>query len=112
MDVRYTVGKDEYKRMIIDSGSQDIVYTPKISGIAANFLLPSLLQNGLDPETLKMPEHIDMGEELNQEAKAWKTIWSAGQGVGGITDIPAAGELCARIIREYRSTCQRLQATI
>jgi nitronate monooxygenase len=85
-----------YKEMIVESGSMDITYTPAVSGIPANFLTPSLVENGIDPKSL--PEHkLDMGEE----AKAWKTVWSAGQGAGAIHDVLPTGELAARLRQEF-----------
>ncbi|MFN0115205.1 MAG: NAD(P)H-dependent flavin oxidoreductase [Paracoccaceae bacterium] len=94
------------KRMIVDTAAADILYTPAISGVAANFLKPSIIANGLDPANL--PDHgkLDMGSE----AKVWKTVWSAGQGVGGITDIPFAADLCARLAAEYRAARTRIAA--
>ncbi|WP_298094831.1 nitronate monooxygenase family protein [Brevundimonas sp.] len=87
---------DAYKEMIIDSGATDIVHTPAVSGIPANFMIKSLQANGIDPKQL--PEHkLDMGDE----AKAWKTVWSAGQGAGTIHDVVPAGELVARLRSEY-----------
>jgi nitronate monooxygenase len=96
-----------YKEMIVESGSMDITYTPAVSGIPANFLTPSLVENGIDPKSL--PEHkLDMGEE----AKAWKTVWSAGQGAGAVHDILPAGELVARLKSEFRhATDQFAKAT-
>ncbi|RZJ75498.1 MAG: nitronate monooxygenase, partial [Brevundimonas sp.] len=71
-------------------------YTPAVSGIPANFLTPSLLENGIDPKAL--PEHkLDMGEE----AKAWKTVWSAGQGAGAVHDVPPVADLIGRLREEY-----------
>lgn len=91
-----------YKQMIVDAGSMDITYTPAVSGIPANFLTPSLVENGIDPKTL--PEHkLDMGEE----AKAWKTVWSAGQGAGAIHDVLPAGELVRRLTDEFSSACDK-----
>jgi nitronate monooxygenase len=87
---------DAYKEMIIESGATDIVHTPAVSGIPANFMIKSLQANGIDPKQL--PEHkLDMGDE----AKAWKTVWSAGQGAGTIHDVVPAGELVARLRSEY-----------
>jgi nitronate monooxygenase len=87
---------DAYKEMIIDSGATDIVHTPAVSGIPANFMIKSLQANGIDPKQL--PEHkLDMGDE----AKAWKTVWSAGQGAGTIHDVVPAAELVARLRSEY-----------
>ena len=85
-----------YKDMIIESGATDIVHTPAVSGIPANFMIKSLQANGIDPKVL--PEHkLDMGDE----AKAWKTVWSAGQGAGAIHDVLPAGELVGRLRSEY-----------
>lgn len=98
---------EAYKQMLLDSRAADIVYTPAISGIPANFLRASLVRAGLDPDNLKPKERIDLGEELD-EAKAWRDIWSAGQGTGVIRDVPSASELCERLVREYESTCREL----
>lgn len=89
-----------YKDMIVEAGSMDITYTPAVSGIPANFLTPSLVENGIDPKSL--PEHkLDMGEE----AKAWKTVWSAGQGAGAVHDILPVRDLVARLRDEYSQAC-------
>ncbi|HUR40178.1 MAG TPA: nitronate monooxygenase family protein [Verrucomicrobiae bacterium] len=100
---------EAYKQMLLDSSAADIVYTPAISGIPASFLRASIVKAGLDPENLKHEGEIDLGTELSA-GKAWKDIWSAGQGVGQIRDVPPAGELCARLVREYDDTRRRLAA--
>ncbi len=89
---------DGFKQMIVASKASDIVYTPNISGVHANFLRPSLVANGLDPDDL--PPHGEL--RLDSETKAWKALWSAGQGVGAIAAIPPASELCRTLIAEYR----------
>lgn len=90
----------EYKQMIVDAGASDITYTPAVSGIPANFLTPSLIANGIDPKTL--PEHkLDMADE----AKAWKTVWSAGQGAGAVHDILPTADLVRRLRDEYAEAC-------
>lgn len=88
-----------YKDMLVASRASDILYTPAISGVNANFLRPSIVAAGKDPDDLTPGGSLD----LEHEAKAWKHIWSAGHGTGGIADIPSAGELCARLIAEYRA---------
>jgi nitronate monooxygenase len=90
----------EYKQMIVDAGASDITYTPAVSGIPANFLTPSLIANGIDPKTL--PEHkLDMADE----ARAWKTVWSAGQGAGAVHDILPTEQLVRRLRDEYAEAC-------
>ncbi|MEE8371577.1 MAG: nitronate monooxygenase, partial [Sphingomonadales bacterium] len=76
-----SLADDAYKAMIIEAEAKDIVYTDKVSGINANFLLASLQQAGLAPGGDGPKPDIEMGKD---EAKAWKNVWSAGQGVGEI----------------------------
>ena len=88
-----------YKRMVVDAQAADILYTPNISGVNANFLRPSMIAARLDPDNLPAHGALDMASE----ARAWKTVWSAGHGVGGIHDLPGAGDLTRRLIVEYRA---------
>lgn len=90
---------DAQKQMVLETQAADILYTPAISGVAANFMRPSIRAAGLDPEHL--PAHG--GLDMLGEAKAWSQVWSAGQGVGGIADLPTASALCARLADEYRA---------
>ncbi len=92
------------KDMILGSRAGDIVYTPKISGVNANFMRASVEAAGIDLDAA--PDHAGM--DMGEERKAWKSIWSAGHGVAAIDDILPAGELCARLGREYRAACARL----
>ena len=90
---------DDYKNMLTTSRAADILYTPNISGVPANFLKPSIRAAGFDPDHLPPPHALDM----SNEAKAWKTIWSAGQGVGSIDDCPTTAALCAAMIADYKA---------
>lgn len=98
----------QYKQMLIDSGAKDITYTPAFSGVPANYLTKSIVNAGLDPANLKPKGHVDMDlgtrpDENEKKVKAWKDIWSAGQGVGSIDDVPSVAELVDRMTREYRA---------
>ncbi|CAA0082021.1 Nitronate monooxygenase [Zhongshania aliphaticivorans] len=104
--------QEDYKSMIASSQSSDIIYTPNISGVYANFLKPSIEQAGLDPNNLAPKTDIDFGQELEVDADnkagekaggAWKQIWSAGQGVGAIDNIPTTAELVSTLIEEYHA---------
>eukprot|EP01126_Amoeba_proteus_P057101 TRINITY_DN7243_c0_g3_i7.p2 TRINITY_DN7243_c0_g3~~TRINITY_DN7243_c0_g3_i7.p2 ORF type:complete len:120 (-),score=31.76 TRINITY_DN7243_c0_g3_i7:72-431(-) len=90
----------EYKQMIVSSALRDIIYTSEISGIPANFLIPSLVKAGLDPNNLPKKGHVDMGEELS-DSKAWKDIWSAGHGCGAIHEILPMKEMIQKLVWEY-----------
>ncbi|TPW06292.1 MAG: nitronate monooxygenase [bacterium] len=97
-----SMAQAEYKQMIVESGASDITYTPAVSGIPANFLTPSLVANGIDPKSL--PEHkLDMADE----AKAWKTVWSAGQGSAGVRDVLPTAELVRRLTDEFTQACNK-----
>ncbi len=104
---------DAFKQMIMQSGPLDVVYTDKVSGIKGNFLVSSLAAAGIEIEGLPKPEigfgklrdkrEADRAENQSEnEAKAWKEVWSAGQGVGEIHDIPSIAELVARLREEYQ----------
>ena len=98
-----------YRQMIIDAGASDIVYTAAVSGVAANFLQPSLEAMGITEEMWGKKAKIDFGNELDAakaEAKAWKTIWSAGQGVTTIDDNLPVADLVARLKTEFRKAIE------
>ena len=96
---------DAYKQMILKSAAADIVYTAVFSGVSGNYLSMSVAQAGLDP--LSLPQ--DQGKmNYNSEKKAWRDIWSAGQGVGQIEDIPGVAELVERLAREYAAAKARI----
>lgn len=98
---------EEYRKMIIDSGASDVVYTAAVSGVHANFLGASLKAAGISEEDLKKDTKIDFGKELNTEAKAWKTIWSAGQGVTTIENVSTVSELVADLKSEFTAAIHK-----
>ena len=93
----------EYKAMVRETHAADIVYTPKVSGVNANFLRPSVEAAGLDLAS----DEAHGGLDMENEAKAWKNVWSAGHGVGAIEDEPSAAELCQRLTAEYREAMRQ-----
>lgn len=97
---------EEYKKMIIDAGASDVVYTAAVSGVHANFLGASLKAAGLTEEDLKKDTKIDFGKELDTEAKAWKTIWSAGQGSTTIDNTLPVAELIDNLKSEFKAAIE------
>lgn len=98
---------EDYKQMIIDSSATDIVYTAAVSGVPASFLRPSLESMGITEEMWGRKAKVDFGKELDAaqaEAKAWSTIWSAGQGVTNISDDLPVQELVDRITNEFKES--------
>ena len=100
---------EAYRDMIIDAGASDIVYTAAVSGVPANFLGPSLKAMGITEEMLNKKVKVDFGEELTaqeDEAKAWATIWSAGQGVSTIKDSPSVSDLISNLKNEFKAAIE------
>lgn len=102
---------EEYRNMIIDSGATDIVHTAAVSGVAANFMRKSLEAIGITEEMWSQKAKMDFSnlEAAKAEAKAWKTIWSAGQGVATIHDTVPVTELVQRLKAEFIEALERQQ---
>ncbi len=97
---------DTYKQMITASGAEDIVYSNLFTGVHGNYLKPSIVAAGMDPDNLPVsdPSKMNFGTDASGERakpKAWKEIWGSGQGVGSIEKVLPAAELIARFKAEY-----------
>ncbi|MBU6371390.1 MAG: nitronate monooxygenase family protein [Alphaproteobacteria bacterium] len=99
-----------YKDMIVASSGEDIVYSNLFTGVHGNYLKPSIIAAGLDPDNLPEsdPSKMNFGSGGNTEAKAWKDIWGCGQGIGAVKEIPTAAGLVERFEREYNAAKARL----
>ncbi|MGW9684352.1 NAD(P)H-dependent flavin oxidoreductase [Flagellimonas sp. 2504JD1-5] len=106
INVEESKAPEEYRKMIIEAGANDIVYTAAISGVHANFLAASLNAAGITEEDLKKEHKVDFGKELDTEVKAWKTIWSAGQGVTTIENVVPVSELVSTLKTEFKSAIE------
>ncbi len=93
----------DYKKMIVDSKAADIVYSSLFSGIHGNYLKGSVANAGYNPDDLPTGDSssMDFSKQEQNQAKAWRDIWSAGQGTGGVDEILPAAELVMRIEKEY-----------
>jgi nitronate monooxygenase len=92
--------------MITSSGAEDIVYSNLFTGVHGNYLKPSIVAAGMDPENLPTldPSKMSFGTDSSGERakpKAWKEIWGSGQGVGSVAKVLPAAELIARFRQEY-----------
>jgi nitronate monooxygenase len=102
----------DYKQMLVDSRAEDIVYSSLFTGVPGNYLKGSIRLTGLDPDDLPEGDKslMDFSKGSDGEAKAWKDIWGAGQGVGDIDEILPARDLVLRMEREFRDAQTRLAA--
>lgn len=98
---------EAYKQCIVDSNSDDIVYSNLFTGVHGNYLKPSIVAAGLDPDHLPEsdPSKMNFG---GSEAKAWKDIWGCGQGIGAIDKVQPAGALVAQLKAEYDAARARI----
>ena len=94
-----------YQEMIVASSGEDITYTNLFTGVHGNYLTPSIVAAGLDPDDLPKsdPSAMNFGSGGNQKAKAWRDIWGCGQGIGAVKNVPTAGELIGRLSEEYEA---------
>jgi len=95
---------DAYKAMLVAGGVEDVIYTRAVNGLPASWLKASLRDIGLDPDNLFIPtgrstDHLPAGKT------PWRDIWSGGQGIGLIDDIPSVADLVERMGQEYRAAC-------
>ncbi len=100
--------QDAYKQAIVDSNSDDIVYSNLFTGVHGNYLAPSIRAAGLDPDNLPEsdPSKMNFGGDAK---KAWKDIWGCGQGIGAINAVTSTAELVAKLRREYEAARARLK---
>lgn len=116
MGTRFIVAKeslanDEYRQMLVDSNQDDIILTNAFSGVNANMLIPSIVKNGLDPAQLVKKDKVEFDHmQKENNAKAWKHIWSAGHGVGAITEIDSAAGIIEQLEREYNEAIEKLNS--
>jgi nitronate monooxygenase len=102
-----SLASDEYKAMLLRSSSADLLYTPDIAGVAANWMTESMAAVGLDPSNLPKSLRTGMSHaHLPDGIKPWKNLWSAGQGVDLIDDIPSMEDLVTRLRSEYVAACE------
>ncbi|HEY6273612.1 MAG TPA: nitronate monooxygenase family protein [Terriglobales bacterium] len=100
---------DGYKQMIVDSAASDIVYSNYFSGVHGNYLKPSIRNAGFDPENLPHADPSKMNfANSDGKVKAWRDIWSAGQGVGAVKAVVSVAELVARLRSEYHAALAKL----
>ena len=103
--------EDGYKQEIIESSGEDIVYSSLFTGVHGNYLKGSIEKAGLDPNNLPEAgkDSMNFGSGGNSEAKAWKDIWGAGQGVGSVKDAPSVQEIVDQLKTEYDEAITRVK---
>ena len=99
---------DAYKQCIVESNSDEIVYSNLFTGVHGNYLKPSIRNAGMDPDNLPESDPSKMNFGGDGAKKAWKDIWGCGQGIGAVKAVVPARELCERLAREYHEARTRI----
>jgi nitronate monooxygenase len=99
-----------YKQMIVESSADDIIYSNLFTGVHGNYLAPSVVAAGLDPNNLPEsdPSAMNFGSGGNQAKKAWRDIWGCGQGIGAVKSIGPASMMVDRLVAEYEAARARI----
>jgi nitronate monooxygenase len=102
---------DSYKEAIVAGTMSDIVYTNLFTGVHGNYIKQSIINAGLDPDNLPVSDPSKMNfASGSSKSKAWRDIWGSGQGIGAVAAVVGAGELVARLTREYEAALDELAA--
>jgi nitronate monooxygenase len=96
---------EAYKAMLVEGGVTDVMYTAGVNGMPASWLKASMREAGLDPDNITYIPPRHNTEHLAAGKTPWRDIWSGGQGIGLIHDLPSVAELVARLQREYIEAC-------
>jgi len=99
---------EAYKQCVVDSNSDDIVYSNLFTGVHGNYLKPSIVAAGMDPDALPESDPSAMNFGGGGDKKAWKDIWGCGQGIGAVKSVLPAAALVDRLATEYAQARQRL----
>ena len=102
---------EAYKQCIVDSNSDDIVYSNLFTGVHGNYLKPSIRNAGMDPDNLPESDPSKMSFGGDGAKKAWKDIWGCGQGIGAVHEVLPTADFVARLSREYQAAKARLLRT-
>lgn len=105
-----SVASEQYKKMVVNSTVDDIIYTDAFSGVHANYLIPSIEKEGIEINNLPSKESIDFSHMV--DVKAWRDIWSAGHGVTTITKIEPIADIIAQLEKEYKEAQQAIAALV
>lgn len=107
-----SLAEPDYRDLLVQSHLEDLVQTKAVSGVLANWLRPTLEKAGFTEDQLREEKKIDFSGDIVAAPKAWKTVWSAGHGVGGIDRVATTAEVVAELRQDYIAALQREQQAL
>jgi nitronate monooxygenase len=101
---------DAYKQAIVEGDASDIIGSNLFTGIFGNYLRPSIVNAGLDPDNLPFGDAkaMNFASRGSSDAKVWRDIWGSGQGIGAVRKVAPVAELVAQLKREYAEAKKRI----
>jgi len=106
-----SMASPEYKQMVVDHGPDDLIITDGITGTPASWLRPSLVANGLDPDSLAKPAER-VYDSTTDVAARWKDLWAAGQGLQAVRSVEPVSAVVGRLAQEYHAAAERLSRRV
>lgn len=104
---RESLCQEDYKNMVVDSNSEDIITSDAITGVKANWMKQSLINGGYDPSNMPAQGSIDFASN-GADNKRWKDIWAAGQGVGASTAVSSVAQIVDQLETQYLASRERM----
>lgn len=101
-----SLADNAYKEMVVAAGAEDVIPSKGITGVTANWLRPSLVAAGYDPANMQEDKKPNF-ENAQDDAKAWKNVWSAGQGVGAVQAVEPLAIIAQRLKKEYQAAVKQ-----
>ena len=98
-----TLISDAYRQMVWDSKMEDLIQSRAITGALGNWMKASVEASGLSLDDTKKIAKIDFSGDMHAGSKAWKTVWSAGQGVGSVRKPETIKEIIDILKKEYEA---------
>jgi len=95
-----SIAHADYKQMLIEASADEIVLSASLTGVPANWLKGSLVAAGYDPTQMGPAAVIELGRPETTQAKRWRDVWSAGQGVGAVRGIETVGDIVDGLVEE------------
>lgn len=106
-----TLISDDYRRMVIDCHMDDLIASRAITGALGNWMRASVEAAGIPLDNMQVDAKIDFSGDMHSGAKAWKHVWSAGQGVGEVSSSETIAQIVDALLFDYAATVAKLHET-
>ncbi|WP_272917050.1 NAD(P)H-dependent flavin oxidoreductase [Pontibacillus yanchengensis] len=106
ISAKESMASDDYKNMLVQSTVEDLINTDAFTGVHANYLKESITKAGINIDDLKSKGSADLSKLNQSDSKAWKDIWSAGQGVDQVHEVESVEEIVEGLEKEYSEALQ------